>query len=600
MIIYGKFGIYQCAKITETGLYYNVDRAIGLFTKGGRLKDLLTSLTNGQLRNVGRYEDRIKGLKFVALHLNHRTHTIHSFSRTPINQTFFEKDGKQKCVYNYFQEEYAEFCKRNKLDPTLPCVQVGSSRGPNAKPKYFPIECCELKDDVCRQKLSPTLQAMVTRQSSQKPADRFRSIQANINSIDSKVGNVDYLTEFGISLNKNLTEVTGRVLDAPPVLYGNGKELNTFNKGSWMIKSGIEFFEPSKIGGDWAIINFFTRHGHRYDPSIGKNQVDNLMKALVSSSKSFGIDLKTLDQTKTIYNFDYKGKGTLKETLFNKLSPNLKLAIIIIPNDSQIYNEIKTISELKLGIQRNLVTQCLNQEKRYWKDDHLFRQFITNLFLKINPKTGGTNNSIKNAIRPQLMKDKKTMFIGLDVTHPSPTDGLTKSVAACVATFTDHFDKVFKTLKVQEKARKEVVDLKQIVIDFLVNYQKVNKHYPDKIVVFRDGIGEGDFENIQGTELKNVLDACAQLKLDKSKIKIAFIMCQKRHNIRFLADKDENMPPGTVVDRTIVHHKFWEFFVCSHASPMGTARSTKYVVLRDDCDLDADELQKCIYFACYL
>ena len=36
------------------------------------------------------------------------------------------------------------------------------------------------------------------------------------------------ITEFGISLNKNLTEVTDRVLDAPPVLYGKSKELNTF------------------------------------------------------------------------------------------------------------------------------------------------------------------------------------------------------------------------------------------------------------------------------------------------------------------------------------------------------------------------------------
>ena len=40
------------------------------------------------------------------------------------------------------------------------------------------------------------------------------------------------------------------------------------------------------------------------------------------------------------------------------------------------------------------------------------------------------------------MKDKKTMFMGLDVTHPSPVGDLKHSIAAVVATYTDHFDKV--------------------------------------------------------------------------------------------------------------------------------------------------------------
>ena len=46
------------------------------------------------------------------------------------------------------------------------------------------------------------------------------------------------------------------------------------------------------------------------------------------------------------------------------------------------------------------------------------------------------------------------MIIGLDVTHPSPTDGFSRSVAAVCATYTKEFDTVFNKTILQERARK--------------------------------------------------------------------------------------------------------------------------------------------------
>lgn len=208
--------------------------------------------------------------------------------------------------------------------------------------------------------------------------------------------------------------------------------------------------------------------------------MDGLIKALIQNAKFNGINLSMPVQV--IYDFNYSGKGTLQRDLFSRLNKNLKLVIILIPSRDEIYNEIKTIAELNLG----LITQCLNQEQKYWRDNTLSPQLITNFFLKINPKTNGTNQTINFQRRPPLLRTKM-MIIGLDVTHPSPTDGLTKSIAGCIGSYTKDFDKCFHRIVVQEKARKEVVSLKNIVKDLLNNFKKVNEFYPEKIIVYRDG-----------------------------------------------------------------------------------------------------------------
>ena len=79
---------------------------------------------------------------------------------------------------------------------------------------------------------------------------------------------------------------------------------------------------------------------------------------------------------KTDYTFDYKGKGTLERDLFSSLYKNCKLVMILIPKNDEIYNEIKTIAELSLGI----ITQCLSQDGRYWRDDKFVPFYLSIYF----------------------------------------------------------------------------------------------------------------------------------------------------------------------------------------------------------------------------
>lgn len=248
--------------MTEGGLYLNVDRAMAVFTEGGKLTELIRRIVgDGRLgpRELRTIEEQIKTLKFNALHLSYkRTFIIAGLSKDSVKNTFFNQNvnGQEKkvSVYDYFQKEYSTFCQRYKLDPNMPCVQVGSRK----MAKYFPIECVELEyDEVYRRKLNPMLQGMVTRKSSQQtPFDRFLGLSRHISTIESDniIDRVNYLQNFGINIAKNKTQIKARILDAPQLAYGQGMSLDTRNMGQWDMKN-YTFLEPSDIGNNWAVFN---------------------------------------------------------------------------------------------------------------------------------------------------------------------------------------------------------------------------------------------------------------------------------------------------------------------------------------------------------
>lgn len=213
--------------------------------------------------------------------------------------------------------------------------------------------------------------------------------------------------------------------------------------GQWMVQ--YEFYKPTgqPIGENWAVVNVGRMRGIKNRYSIPQEKVRDLIRRLIAQAQVKGIRQLSCPKT-TLWDFNYLGKGTLENDLFKKLDPQVRFVVFLIPKDKEdcLYSEIKSVAELnKFG--RGLATQCMLQEQKCWNNPSLFVQYLDNILLKINPKLGGTNQSIRAQDRPAIMKDKKTMFMGLDVTHPSPVgDNIKQSISAVVATYTDDFDKV--------------------------------------------------------------------------------------------------------------------------------------------------------------
>lgn len=99
----------------------------------------------------------------------------------------------------------------------------------------------------------------------------------------------------------------------------------------------------------------------------------------------------------------------------------------------------------------------------------------------------------------------------------------------------------------------------------------------------------------------------ALAKLNCSNTLLTIIVANKLQNIRFfnehinVNDKvpDQNVRPGTVIDHTVVHPVFAEFFLSSHRAIQGTARTPKYTVLYDENKMPISQVESITFHLCF-
>jgi eukaryotic translation initiation factor 2C len=255
------------------------------------------------------------------------------------------------------------------------------------------------------------------------------------------------------------------------------------------------------------------------------------------------------------------------------------------------YKYLKWISETKVGI----VTQCcLSTPANEGKD-----QYLANLGLKINAKLGGSNAELSGRL-PYFGNENRVMFIGADVNHPGAQNKTSPSIAAVVGTINwPAANRYAARVRPQYHRKEQILNFGDMCLELVECYSRLNKAKPEKIVIFRDGVSEGQFDMVLNEELMDIMKAFKSINYTPT---ITLIVAQKRHQTRlFPGDEGStgNVSPGTVVDTTIVHPFEYDFYLCSHYGSLGTSKPTHYYVLWDEHGLSSDDLQRLIYNLCF-
>lgn len=140
--------------------------------------------------------------------------------------------------------------------------------------------------------------------------------------------------------------------------------------------------------------------------------------------------------------------------------------------------------------------------------------------------------------------------------------------------------------------------------EFSVNVTKALKQYrdehgalPNRILVYRDGVGEGQTDYVYQHEvvvLRKKLDEIYKTANVEQGYRMAFIIVSKRINTRFFLD-GRNPMPGTVVDDVVTLPERYDFFLISQSSRIGTVSPTSYNVISDNSGLSPNQLQEFSY-----
>ncbi|XP_050681269.1 protein argonaute-2 isoform X2 [Leptidea sinapis] len=594
------FGFHQSVRPSQWKMMLNIDVSATAFYKAQPVIEFMCEVLD--IRDINdqrkpltdsqrvKFTKEIKGLKIEITHCGtmKRKYRVCNVTRRPAQMQSFplqlENGQTVECtVAKYFLDKY----KMKLRYPHLPCLQVGQEH----KHTYLPLEVCNIvPGQRCIKKLTDMQTSTMIKATARSAPDREREIN---NLVRRANFNTDlYVKEFGLTISNSMMEVRGRVLPPPKLQYGGrvsslGGQQALPNQGVWDMR-GKQFFMGVEIRV-WAIACFAPQR------TVREDALKNFTQQLQKISNDAGMPIigqpcfckyaTGPDQVEPMFKY-------LKSTFVQ-----LQLVVVVLPGKTPVYAEVKRVGDTVLG----MATQCV-QAKNVNKTSP---QTLSNLCLKINVKLGGINSILVPSLRPKVFNEP-VIFLGVDVTHPPAGDNKKPSIAAVVGSMDAHPSRYAATVRVQQHRQEIVHELSSMVQELLIMFYKSTGGFkPHRIIMYRDGISEGQFIHVLQHELTAVREACIKLEAEY-KPGITFIVVQKRHHTRlFCADKKEqsgksgNIPAGTTVDLGITHPTEFDFYLCSHQGIQGTSRPSHYHVLWDDNHFGSDELQCLTYQLCH-
>ncbi|KAJ1918058.1 hypothetical protein H4219_002838 [Mycoemilia scoparia] len=591
-------GFYQSIRPAEQGLILNLDTTSTAFYKPGYLLNNLLEIVGGNHPNVltelkPKDVAQINGyLKGLSVTTKVGDNFIGYFKLKGIvpdsasKHTFDWKghDGNQPSrrisVQEYFKIRYNVSLRF----PHLPLVEC-TNRG------KVPLELCTIPEGQrCARKLSNLQVRDMIKFTCLKPETRTKRILHGYQQMN--YSNNPDMRQFKLEIDRDMMAVQGRVLEPPTLKYHASSYRPNIvpSTGVWNLKN-MKVINGATLK-DWGIIVF---EGPRYCP---EQMVQGFVRTLVSTCNDTGMVMS--NRAPLIhYGQSFQVKRTMDEFLniFNRTNNrDPQLILCILPTmSSNTYGEIKCLGDTYYGIR----TQCM--QKKFLRNPS--RQYCANLCLKMNIKLGGISSEIEKKDLYDLTT-VPTMMLGLDVFHAGPQDAGKPSMGALVASM-DLLGTRYRAIALQQPPRAEIIQgLEESVYDHLKSFRNSTGALPQRVIMYRDGVSEGQFEQVANQEVPAIKRACQSFNKSYNP-KVTVVVVLKRHHIRMFptkpneADRSGNCQAGTVIDQGITNSQYYDFYLQSHAGIQGTSSPTHYFVIYDESKFHPDHIQGLTYNMCY-
>ncbi|BGP40812.1 Protein argonaute [Rhodotorula kratochvilovae] len=517
-----------------------------------------------------------------------------------------EREAKTPQQTMTVAEYFAKTYKRN-VDPKMQCVELRGGQ-------FVPMDCLELVHGTAipPTKLTATQAAAMINVSAKPPAERRAAIDAIRKDADFGPGSS--AEAWGLEVDASMMKLTGRILPPPKVAYHQSsvKANPSVAYGAWnLIQS--KFLQPGAALQHWSVVVYGPQ---QYTPP---ERVKWFFDTLMKQAKARGMKILD-DQPRGIEYWDGREdlvspfkRACNKVIVDNPRNPKglPPQMVFCLLSDPKRYDEIKRKAAFELPVA--VLTQVLLIKKAF--NDRGVDQYCGNVCLKLNAKLGGVNSTIAPVDLPGFVPNK-TLLLGADVTHPTglgtpragSEDDIPPSIAAVVGAVDGQNMQYAAQVREQEGRKEFITDLEDMSVTLIQAYVKNNKGVkPEKVIMFRDGVSEGQLAPVVHAEV-SALKRAFKVVDAKWVPKLTYIVCAKRHHIRFFAanpnkqgdvDRTGNLPPGVVVDTAVTHPYIFDMYIQSQCGLKGTAKPTRYMVLLDEIGFGSDQIEKLINSLCF-
>ncbi|XP_052501028.1 piwi-like protein 2 [Budorcas taxicolor] len=532
------------------------------------------------LQNKENFQDECTKLlvgNIVITRYNNRTYRIDDvdWNKTP-KDSFTMSDGKEITFLDYYSKNYGITVK----EEDQPLLIHRPSERQNNQGMLLKSEILLLPElsfmTGIPEKMKKDFRAMkdLTQQINLSPKQHHNALECLLQRISKNETANNELTRWGLYLQKDVHKIEGRVLPMERINLRNISFI-TSPELNWI----------KEVTRDLSILTVPMHFWALFYPKRAMDQARELVNMLEKIAGPIGmrmsppawVELKD-DRIETYIR-------TIQSMLGVEGKIQMVVCIIMGTRDD-LYGAIKKLCCVQTPVPSQVINvRTIGQPTR-------LRSVAQKILLQINCKLGGELWGVDIPL-------KQLMVIGMDVYH-DPSRGM-RSVVGFVASINLTLTKWYSRVVFQMPHQEIVDSLKLCLVGSLKKFYEVNHCLPDKIVVYRDGVSDGQLKTVASYEIPQ-LQKCFEAFENYHPKMVVFVVQKKiSTNLYLAATENFSTPsPGTVVDHTITSCEWVDFYLLAHHVRQGCGIPTHYVCVLNTANLSPDHMQRLTFKLCHM
>jgi len=485
---------------------------------------------------------------------------------------FLDHSGQDKMFLEYYKKQYNITIK----DPKQPMLISRSKRRTNDEKDTDQLialvpELCNLTGLTDQMKADFRVMKDVAQFTRVTPNQRQQALKKFIDSVNNSAEASSILLNWGLKLAPASVQVAGRLITAEKLLLGKGFTFTVNGKADWGREStNNQMLTPVNLK-KWSVVY------------VNKNEAvaQNFVSLMLKLAPKMGMKVTQPDMT----SLPNDRTDTYLKAIREGVNPSVQIMVAIMPTPrDDRYSAVKKLCCVEKPVPSQIINfKTISNEKKV-------SSVVQKVALQVNCKLGGELWGC--SIPPKI---GNVMVLGVDVFHDPARRG--SSIAGVVSSTNSTMSKWYSSTVFQTPGQELIDCLKIAFVKALKKYFEANHIWPDKVIVFRDGVGDSQLALSATYEANQFKDAFGHIG-EKFCPGFAFVVVQKRINTRIfyqVGKELDNPPPGTILDHTVTKRDWYDFFLVSQHVGQGTVSPTHYIVIHDSLELPVDAVQRISY-----
>ncbi|XP_065103397.1 piwi-like protein 1 [Paramisgurnus dabryanus] len=505
---------------------------------------------------------------------NNKTYRVDDIAWDQNPNNTFKRGDAEISFKNYFKTQYGlDITDGNQVLLVSHVKRLGPSGGPPPGPALLVPEFCYLTGLTDKMRSDFNIMKDLASHTRLSPEQRETRINRLISNINRNADVQNELSTWGLSFENKLLSLNGRVLPSERIIQGG----RVFEYSPWTADwtkemRGLPLISCMPLD-NWMM--FFTRRN--------ADVANSLLQTLNKVAGPMGIRM----QRAIMIEYEDRQESLLR-ALQQNVTRDTQMVVVVLPtNRKDKYDCVKKY----LCVDCPTPSQCV--VSRTISKPQALMTVATKIALQMNCKMGGELWSVEIPLR-------QLMIVGIDCYHDTAAGK--RSIGALVASLNQGMSRWFSRCVLQNRGQEIIDALKAPLQAALKAYLKYNNSLPSRIIVFRDGVGDGMLQSVVEYEVPQIMQSIKTMGVDYEP-KLSVVVVKKRISSRFFARIDgkiANPPPGTVIDTEVTRPEWYDYFIVSQAVRFGCVAPTHYNVVFDNSGLKPDHMQRLTYKLCHM